>query len=1014
MGTVGTKKTETLVGSDGGPILPKPVKSQTPEAGSGDAGAGLDKSGVWVSDTNHGVLNGADSVVAKRRVVETEVPIQTNLVDGSGSNLDVEKMEENRVQEIGENSGSSVLAGEGYDKNAEVRGSGISLVVDVSGSLASGKENEEKSGFKNEKGSLAENGGVTMSEVGEKGNEVRDEEGGKQEVDANEDLGEGEGEGEEDQDHDYLVGDFVWGKIRSHPWWPGQIYDPADASDHALKLRQKDRLLVAYFEDSSFSWCNPSQLKPFAENFEEMSRQTTSKSTSQTFANAVQNALEDIGRLVELEMTCSCIPKEIRIQPGITKPNGGIKSGVVVPKGGSGKHLTARHEPAELLANVKSAAKGVFSANLLELVVLRSWLSAFYRAKGGYGLPVYCEPAYIEGLEDKKRGGEIDTNDFSEPVEVPIEDDWLSSPAEPGSSQSDQPLLQKCPDISRDKLYQRRKKKSVAKLMAEDMDVELKDTIRSLVSGKKKRRRSEEAESQGDIVSTAERKRGKKKQPEASDSLKATKNKVSRVDNPRVGAEEATGSSLSRERKGRRVSFVLDDDTEAKEETAERPASRERKQSKYLSPPYTSPKGRIRSPGSKGDTQSESEKITNITRMGERMIKVAGQLIQSPQTVDTNVKKFQKRSSAELGSGDDDSGKSSPQTSDQNVDSIEVDANEVLSELRSAALNPLHFREKRRLDMITAFNSEFRSSNFSKGSNYHNGRAGRKRKSLNSEAGPLGKHLNQIAEESIDCKTELTAVASNGQAKSDMPKVKQVVKASDKKADNKEAGDGKPEDVALILTFPPGIQLPSKDDLITMFSKFGALNEKETDVFYNSFCARVFFLRSRDAEEAFTAVSEKSPFGAANVSYRLRYPSDSSVAQELQQKTSSSLRKTPEKLVTYQPSDIEASGLRYVRQKLEKMTSMLENSVGGISPKTKDNLEGQMKGLLEEIPSTLSKQSVINRVLRSLLCTTFDCHDGTLGVLYTKFTHSSHENPAVPESRRSFSNWNSVKECRWG
>ncbi|KAK3014154.1 hypothetical protein RJ639_008495 [Escallonia herrerae] len=566
MGTVGTKKTKTLVGGDGGSIFPEPVKSQTPEASSGDVGAGLDESGVWVSDSHHGVLNGTDSVVAKGLVVETAMPIQRNLGDVSGSNLGVEKMQDNRVQEIGKKSGSSVLANEGYDKNAEVRGSGISLVVDVNGSLASGKENEEKSGFKDEKGSLAENGGVPMSE----------------------------------------------------------IYDPSDALDHALKLRPKDHLLVAYFRDSSFSWCNPSQLKPFAENFEKMSRQTTSKSTSQTFTNAVQNALEDIERLVELEMTCSCNPKEIRIQPRLAKSNGGIKSGVVVPKSGSGKHLTATHEPAELLANVKSTAKGVFSANLLELVVVRSWLSAFIVPKEGTG----C----------------------------------LSTVS--------QQTLKKCPDISQDKLYQRRKKKSVAKLMAEDMDVELKDTIRSMVSGKKTRRRSEETGSQGDIVSTAERKRGKKKQPEVSDSLKTTKNKVSRVDNARVRAEEATGSSLSGEQKGRKVSFVLDNDTEAKEETTERPASRERKQSKYLSPPYTSPKGRIRSPGYNGDTQSEYEKISNITWMGERMIKVAGQLIQSPQIVDTNVKKFQKRSSTELRSRDDDSGKSSLQTSDQDVDSI--------------------------------------------------------------------------------------------------------------------------------------------------------------------------------------------------------------------------------------------------------------------------------------------------------------------------------------------------------
>ncbi|KAF2308521.1 hypothetical protein GH714_010316 [Hevea brasiliensis] len=52
-------------------------------------------------------------------------------------------------------------------------------------------------------------------------------------------------EGEENMEdgHEFSVGDFVWGKIKSHPWWPGRIYDPLDASDYAKKLNHGIRFL---------------------------------------------------------------------------------------------------------------------------------------------------------------------------------------------------------------------------------------------------------------------------------------------------------------------------------------------------------------------------------------------------------------------------------------------------------------------------------------------------------------------------------------------------------------------------------------------------------------------------------------------------------------------------------------------------------------------------------------------------------------------------------------------------
>ncbi|KAM7497516.1 hypothetical protein LguiA_021930 [Lonicera macranthoides] len=51
----------------------------------------------------------------------------------------------------------------------------------------------------------------------------------------------------------------------------------------------------------------PSQLKPFSENFEEMSMHSSSTSS----VNAVKEALDEIGWLVESKMNCSYAPEEI-------------------------------------------------------------------------------------------------------------------------------------------------------------------------------------------------------------------------------------------------------------------------------------------------------------------------------------------------------------------------------------------------------------------------------------------------------------------------------------------------------------------------------------------------------------------------------------------------------------------------------------------------------------------------------------------------------------------------------
>ncbi|KAH7847380.1 hypothetical protein Vadar_025441 [Vaccinium darrowii] len=462
--------------------------------------------------------------------------------------------------------------------------------------------------------------------------------------DGNENKEEVEEEGDGDEEHEYFVGDFVWGKIKGYPWWPGQIYDPSDASEYARKYNrsQRERLLVAYFGDRSFSWCHPSQLKPFDEGYEEMSKQTDSKS----FLNALQKAVEGIGRLVELKLTCSCVSddeNQFRLAE-----NAGIKQGVVVPECGTRRISIPPHGPARVIATVKYIAEVGSTTSMLDLSVLRSFLSAFYRAKGGHKLAVYQEPLQIQELENKNRdGNEVsDVSDISSPGEE-IKGGLV--PGDLGFGQTNQRLFQKC---------HRRKKKSVAKLVKEHEVIE--------PNGKRKRKHAP----------PSSRKRGRKEEAELSGSPKYAEDEVLSAKHGSGGGEEE--EEEEEETKQDKVSSIENGDKIAEE-------------------------------GNENVCVAESEKIAEP--LGERMIRVANQLIGSPPIAKCSGEIFQEKLPNEF---------DNPRNPHPPHDSMEIDAyiKEVVSEQRSAAQNPIYLGEKNSVDRFVLFISAFRSALFLEGSNY--------------------------------------------------------------------------------------------------------------------------------------------------------------------------------------------------------------------------------------------------------------------------------------------------------
>ncbi|XP_057983922.1 PWWP domain-containing protein 3-like [Malania oleifera] len=1029
----------------------KALKAASAATGlAGPSLAGIHGNGVNVSVGKEGFLGGTEATDDSCGKWENKKEDGLGLGLGLGDPCSLKKQENGLGYLLGAKKEEN-----GIEKKTVGHRCTLKNEVKDAGNLGKRSGCEDGSGRENGKGSLLENGedqGGEVTEMPISLPEMNDEKYLKGDVD--------------DESHHFSVGDLVWGKIRSHPWWPGQIYNPSDASEHAAKYKQRDRLLVAYFGDGSFAWCYPSQLEPFEEKFESMSQQSNSKS----FVDAVQEAVGFISRLVELKMTCFCMPKEhlLSLDRSLAV-NAGIRKGASVPRDGTGRLSVAQHEPAVLLANLRNMAQSVSASSMLELAVLKSWLSAFYCAKGGYQLPVYHEPQLIVDPEYNNKNASMDICGFMEvPIQGPSEEQWLSVPVGPGYGQTSQSLLQKCLEISEDKLNQRRKQKSMAELMGGDMDVEPEnnglDTAKegthlgkvASASGKKKRKEGGEAgspsinkltsplemrkrakfsgfsttadgksskskgkeESKNGLVLSGRKKKSSSTEVDSDMGIEGTENSKSKgnkevkegivfsarkkkkgssaADDGDKDMEGTERGNETAQRRRNKVSSLENDGSEAKEEIKKGSLSRERKRSKYLSPPYTTNLiQRQMQSNTKRDSGTKFLKVSNVAHIGEQMKRAAGQLIGSPPILKCSGETFQRKLSKELGVDCDTRDGASPEAlKEENmiIDLKESRAspNEVLYELRSVAGNFQYSKGNKSLDMIRKFFSVFRSSIYREGSNYeayNKSRPGRKRKSLDSEPGSILKSLKQIHDNSSRPKTRQSRIKNNEErsvgkdmneshdpsqegkvrrprvkknkaAKLDVSKVKQAPLASaGKMNDNKT--DGKASSAVLFVSFPPTVSLPSKDDLITIYSKFGALNEMETDILYNSFCGRVVFVRTVDAEEAFNNSVKSSPFGTTKVNFRLRYPSVSSGTNEdgenLHIIASCLPDETPPDPSATQSAN-EASELDFIKQKLEMMTLMLEKSDGQISQEMKSSLEGEMKGLLKKV-STMVKSS---------------------------------------------------------
>ena len=169
------------------------------------------------------------------------------------------------------------------------------------------------------------------------------------------------------------------------------MFDAADASELALKHTRAGAPLVAYFWDKTFAWSDASALLPFCSNFTRLA----SQSTMSGFVSAVDAALQEVGRRVEVGLSCTCFGSSFGKRQEIE--NSGIREGAygaVV----DGAYMRGAYHGRPFLDYILALGMNPLAgADRLELTTAKAQLRAFNCSRGSRHLPEFVT---FEGIED--------------------------------------------------------------------------------------------------------------------------------------------------------------------------------------------------------------------------------------------------------------------------------------------------------------------------------------------------------------------------------------------------------------------------------------------------------------------------------------------------------------------------------------------------------------------------------------------------------------------------------------
>ncbi|KAL2327144.1 hypothetical protein Fmac_020571 [Flemingia macrophylla] len=143
----------------------------------------------------------------------------------------------------------------------------------------------------------------------------------------------------------------------------------------------------------------------------------------------------------------------------------------------------------------------------------------------------------------------------------------------------------------------------------------------------------------------------------------------------------------------------------------------------------------------------------------------------------------------------------------------------------------------------------------------------------------------------------------------------------------------------ILLQFAAGADMPSKQDLLNTFCRFGPLNVSLTQLLNDFGFAQVVFIRSADAATTCHYLDQnKFSFWSTLVSYNIHHLSTACPPLE-------------KLMIPTKPNGFDETppSLLFIKQNLQIMASILKNSGNSLPPQTRAQLDVDIKNLMRKV-----------------------------------------------------------------